>query len=212
MKAELFYVHDPMCSWCWGFTEVAKHLFSVLPESITVQRLLGGLAADNDQPMPMVQQKSIQENWLRIENTIPGMKFNFDFWAVCQPRRSTYPACRAVIAARKQGDEYDEAMTFRIQQAYYEEARNPSDNETLIELAVELGLDQRQFSRDFHAESCQQVLLNEVSLSRDMHADSFPSLIFKSGDTARPVAIDYLDASPMLALIEMFLEMEEETK
>ena len=115
MKAELFYVHDPMCSWCWGFTEVAKHLFSVLPESITVQRLLGGLAADNDQPMPMVQQKSIQENWLRIENTIPGMTFNFDFWAVCQPRRSTYPACRAVIAARKQGDEYDEAMTFRIQ-------------------------------------------------------------------------------------------------
>jgi len=212
MKAELFYVHDPMCSWCWGFAEAAKQLFSVLPENVTVQRLLGGLAADNDQPMPMVQQKSIQENWLRIENTIPGMKFNFDFWAVCQPRRSTYPACRAVIAARMQGGEYDEAMTFRIQQAYYEEARNPSDNKTLIELAVELGLDQRQFSRDFLAESCQQVLLNEISLSRDMHADSFPSLIFKSGDTARPVAIDYLDASPMLALIEMFLEKEEETK
>ena len=137
------------------------------------------------------------------------MKFNFDFWAVCQPRRSTYPACRAVIAARMQGDEYDEAMTTRIQQAYYEEARNPSDNETLIELAGELGLDQRQFSRDLLAESCQQVLLNEVSLSRTLHADSFPSLVFKAGDSVWPVAIDYLDVSPMLELIETLQQMEE---
>ncbi len=209
MRAELFYVHDPMCSWCWGFARVAKQLFNALPDNVSVHRLLGGLAKDNDQPMPLAQQKSIQGNWVRIEDTISGVKFNFDFWAVCQPRRSTYPACRAVIAARMQGDEYDEAMTFRIQQAYYEEARNPSDNGTLIELAVELGLDEQQFSRDLLAESCQQVLLNEVSLSRKLGADSFPSLILKSGDSVRPVTIDYLEASPMLVLIEMFLEMEE---
>ena len=209
MKTELFYIHDPMCSWCWGFAGVAKQLFNSLPKNVVVQRLLGGLAADNDQPMPREQQKSIQENWLRIENKIPGVKFNFDFWHECQPRRSTYPACRAVIAARLQGDEYDETMTARIQQAYYEEARNPSDNETLIELAIDLGLDQQRFSSDLVAEASQQTLMNEIQLSRDLHADSFPSLVFKAGDSVWPVAIDYLDASPMLELIEMFLQIEE---
>ena len=161
MKNELFYIHDPMCSWCWGFAGVAKQLFNSLPGSVTVHRLLGGLAADNNQPMPLELQKSIQENWRRIENKIPGVKFNFDFWSVCQPRRSTYPACRAVIAARLQGDEYDETMTARIQQAYYEEARNPSDNETLIELAIDLGLDPHRFRNDLVAESSQQILMDE---------------------------------------------------
>lgn len=209
MKSELFYVHDPMCSWCWGFAGVVRQLLSSLPENVMVHRLLGGLAADNNQPMPLDLQKSIQENWLRIENTIPGVKFNFDFWTVCQPRRSTYPACRAVIAARMQGAEYDEAMTVRIQQAYYEEARNPSDNETLIELAVELGLDQQRFSRDLLADNSQKVLLDEIHLSRDLHVDSFPSLVLKSGASVWPVTIDYLDAPPMLEQIEIFMGMEE---
>ena len=46
----------------------------------------------------------------RIEGRIPGVRFNFDFWTHCTPKRSTYPACRAVIAARAQDPTLDEAM------------------------------------------------------------------------------------------------------
>ena len=209
MKTELFYIHDPMCSWCWAFAGVAKQLFSSLPETVTIHRLLGGLAADDEQPMSADMQQHIQQNWRRIEDKIPAVKFNFDFWHLCQPRRSTYPACRAVIAARLQGDEYDEAMTARIQQAYYKEAKNPSDIDTLVELASDLGLDQNRFRHDLSATGTQQTLMGEIQLSRELHADSFPSLVFKAGDSVWPVAIDYLDDSPMLELIEMFLQMEE---
>jgi putative protein-disulfide isomerase len=55
------------------------------------------------------------------------------------PRRSTYAACRAVIAARRQNPGYEEKMILAIQQAYYLEARNPADSHTLIELASEIG-------------------------------------------------------------------------
>jgi putative protein-disulfide isomerase len=203
MTAELFYIHDPMCSWCWGFAQARKKLFESVPENVTIRRLLGGLAADDDQPMSASMQQYIQQNWRRIENEVPGLRFNFDFWHLCQPRRSTYPACRAVIAARQQGDEYDEAMTERIQQAYYEEAKNPSDNETLIELAADLGLDEHRFSIDINADTTEQVLKDEIQLSTKLHAESLPSLVLKVDDTVWPVAIDYLDASPMLQLIEM---------
>jgi hypothetical protein len=39
----------------------------------------------------------------RIERSVPGTKFNFEFWSRCRPRRATYPACRAVIATYKSG-------------------------------------------------------------------------------------------------------------
>ena len=126
MSNRLIYVHDPMCSWCWGFTDTYQSLVKRLPEDLTVLRLLGGLAPDSDEVMNESTQMMIQQAWQRIEQMIPGKQFNYDFWTKCKPRRATYPACRAVIAAREQGDKYDVLMTSRIQQAYYQQARNPS--------------------------------------------------------------------------------------
>lgn len=206
MNTVLYYVHDPMCSWCWGFEATKNQLFSCLPETLRVQRLLGGLAVDNDQPMPDDMQLHLQKTWHHIEDKIPGVKFNFDFWRKCQPRRSTYPACRAVIAARQQGNDHDEVMTASIQQAYYQESRNPSDNATLIELAEEIGLNTQLFSNDLFADATQQSLMQEIHLSRKLHADSFPSLVLKVEDSLWPVAIDYNDVSPMLELIETLLD------
>ena len=87
MKAILYYVHDPMCSWCWGFSRALNELLENLPKDIEVCRLLGGLAADSDVPMPDSMQQHIKSNWSRIEDRIPGVKFNFDFWSKCIQRQ-----------------------------------------------------------------------------------------------------------------------------
>lgn len=107
MKSILYYIHDPMCSWCWGFSRTLNTLLEQLPADVEVRRVLGGLASDSDLPMPDSMQQTIKSNWTRIEDTIPDVKFNFDFWEKTIPRRSTYAACRAVIAARLQGEEND---------------------------------------------------------------------------------------------------------
>ena len=52
MSSTLYYAHDPMCSWCWGFRPVWQSLRRQLPPAVRVVRLLGGLAPDNDEPMP----------------------------------------------------------------------------------------------------------------------------------------------------------------
>lgn len=204
--SRLYYIHDPMCSWCWGFAPVLTQLLSALPEGIEVRRVLGGLAVDSDVPMPVEMQSMLQETWRRIEAKIPDTKFNFDFWTKCQPRRSTYPSCRAVIAARQQGAQFDALMTTAIQSAYYQQARNPSDIETLVELANELGLDVDRFKEDLLSEATQQALEAEIELSRELHAESFPSLVFEMGSATWAVPIDYRNAKPMLELIRTFIE------
>ena len=62
----LIYVHDPMCSWCWGFRPNFENLCKQLPAGLSVNRLLGGLAPDNDQPMPAELQSKLQDTWRRI--------------------------------------------------------------------------------------------------------------------------------------------------
>lgn len=202
MNKTLIYVHDPMCSWCWGFEPTRQRILAGLPVDMSVKRLLGGLAPDSDQPMPEAMRAGLQQTWQRIAAMIPGTRFNFDFWTENTPRRSTYPANRAVIAARLQGEEHDPAMTAAIQRAYYLEARNPSDDSTLIELAGEIGLDSERFAADLVAESTQEMLLDEIREARMLGIDSFPSLAVLHDERLRRIGLDYGDAEAMLRQIE----------
>ena len=52
MAIELLYVHDPMCSWCWAFRPAFASLRAQLPRELRLRKVVGGLAPDNDQPMP----------------------------------------------------------------------------------------------------------------------------------------------------------------
>ena len=206
MKATLYYVHDPMCSWCWGFSSALTKLLDALPKEIEVKRLLGGLAPDSDVPMPEPMQQSIKSNWSRIEDMIPGVKFNFDFWQKAVPRRSTYPACRAVIAARQQGIEYDVKMTKAIQCAYYQEARNPSDNSTLIELATEIKLTIPKFEKDLLSNETNNIFIEEMNLARELYVESYPSLVFQVGDNFFSIKINYNDSDIMKKQIEKYFQ------
>ena len=203
--AMLYYVHDPMCSWCWSFDPVRRELLDGLPENVTVRRLLGGLAPDTDQPMPDAMRTTLQATWRRIQQSIPGTEFNFGFWSDCRPRRSTWPACRAVIAARSQAAGFDEVMTRAVQKAYYLQARNPSDDTTLVELAVEIGLQEQVFSEALTAEATQQILLDEMAEARRLQVDSFPGLALQVDDSVWRIPVDYLNSQPMLDLIRQLI-------
>ena len=202
VAAILYHVHDPMCSWCWGFRDCWDRLRAALPESVRVVNVVGGLAPDSNEPMPLELQKTVAGYWANVA-TKTGAQFNFDFWRDCKPRRSTYPACRAVLAARNQGAE--QAMIDAIQQAYYLRAMNPSDNSTLITLAEELGLKVKQFSADLISMEIQLVLEENFALRRKIGVYSFPSLVLARGENFTSIAIDYESHLPGLKAINSLL-------
>lgn len=194
-----------MCSWCWGFDRVYTQLLNALADSIEVIRLLGGLAPDSGEPMPMEMRSYLQTTWKTIAEAIPGTRFNHDFWTDCQPRRSTWPACRAVIAARDQGMEFDPAMTRAIQRGYYLEAKNPSDDSVLIEFATQIGLNENLFTRELNSQHTRDQLEQEITYSRQLGVRGFPSLLVLNGDDASLIEIDYNDANVMLTNINSVL-------
>ncbi len=194
MTTTLYYVHDPMCSWCWAFRPVWQSVKSRLPANLPVHNLLGGLAPDTNLPMAEDMRQFLQQTWQKIQTTVPGTAFNFDFWSETVPRRSTYPACRAVIAARSQDKTLEEAMILSIQEAYYLHAINPSIDESLIALAEKLGLDNKQFKHDLNAEQTQQNLLKEIHFHQALGARGFPGLVLKSENNTRIITSSYTDA------------------
>lgn len=149
--------------------------------------------------MSPAMQQEIRNHWKTIQKQVPGIMFNFEFWQQNTPRRSTYPACRAVIAAKNQESSVEDAMIHAIQTAYYLQAENPSDDAVLIHCAETLGLDISRFKQDLHDPATGEQLFHEIRLAQSMQIFSFPSLVLQSDSVIRNIHIDYLDADKMLS-------------
>ena len=206
MVITLFYVHDPMCSWCYAFDSSLTALQKELPDFIRIKKIIGGLAPDTTQPMPVELQQNIQQTWRRIEQTVPNMLFNYDFWIINRPVRSTYPACRAILAARQQGADFEDKMIGAIQTAYYQKAKNPSLPSTLLQCALEVGLAVDKFANDLTSDEIEEELQNEIGTARSLSVISYPSLLLEHGGRLFPVSVDYLDHETMIREIASILE------
>ncbi|USD42734.1 DsbA family protein [Vibrio sp. SCSIO 43135] len=201
---KLYYVYDPMCSWCWGYKPTWSKIEQAISKDLDVVYVVGGLAPDSDVPMPLEMQTQIASYWKRIEDYL-GTQFNYDFWEKNTPRRSTYPSCRATLAARKQGKE--QTMLTAIQHAYYLQARNPSDNSVLIEVAKEAGLDQAQFKADLESSEIETELQNELALARSIGGNSFPSLFVEREGRITELRIDYQNADSTIDEVKALLAL-----
>lgn len=207
MTATLLYCYDPMCSWCWGFRPTWSKLQKALQplvdnKQLTIQPLLGGLAVDSDQPMPEEMKAKLEATWHHIQDSL-GSDFNFDFWRTAQPRRSTYPACRACYVARDMG--LEEEMYHAIQEAYYLQAKNPSDLDVLTECAIHIGLKAEGFTKSMAHVKEHQLLEQEINQARHLGLNSFPSLALVIGDKLTYIQLDYQDHTSMLASIKKAL-------
>lgn len=199
----LFYIMDPMCSWCYGFHPSIDAIREKWP-NLTIKYVTGGLAPDSDEPMDVEMQKHLRSVWKQIDART-GVPFNTDFWDKCSPRRSTYPACRAVNTAERLIDNGAALMTQAIQQAYYQEANNPSDNSTLIALAESIGLDKDTFTTAFQHPEAQLILEESIEFSHALDAQGFPALRYEHKGKYYRVSDGYATAETIISRLETIM-------
>jgi len=191
----LYYILDPMCSWCYAFAPVWQKLLKNLDSDVHVEYVYGGLAPHSDEPMSKSMQEMLENTWKAIEKKV-GTQFNYDFWKKCKPRRSTYLACQACISAKEQGKEYE--MIKEIQKAYYKNASNPSDRDTLERAALNAKLNVKQFSSDLESQKTITLLEKNLNRRRALGVNGFPSLILKSDNQYYNIDIDFTDYKNIL--------------
>jgi len=200
----LYYFVDPMCSWCFGFKPEMKEIASSLPDEVQLHYVMGGLAPDSDEPMPAQMKEYIKHHWQTVAQRT-GVEINFDFWEVCEPKRSTYPSCRAVIAAGLQGEDNVPLMLEAIQKGYYQQARNPSEYDTLAEIAAEIGLDKSQFQADVTSPAVEELLQLGFQFKNRLGVQGFPTLVLEKVDKYYALTIGYTQAAVVLERLDMVL-------
>lgn len=194
--AVLVYAHDPMCSWCYGFRPTWVGLRAMLPRTLSVVALVGGLAPDSDEPMSTELAEYLAATWSRV-GAVCHVPMNMAYWSqVARPPRSTYPACRAVIAAERIAGRGD-VMTSRIQDALYQEAQNVWREDVLITLAEEIGFDSEGFATMLRSDDVHAVHAEQRALAERLGMTGYPSLMLIHQGQGTPIAVRHGAADQM---------------
>lgn len=95
-----------------------------------------------------------------------------------------------------------------IQEAYYLQAKNPSDDEVLIRVAVDLGLDEVRFSEDLNHPDTQRTFDEEMEFGAAIGVQGFPSLILQTSEGYRYIPLDYNRPEVVLDTIKPLLSLD----
>lgn len=153
--------------------------------------------------MPPAMRTHLKNAWRQIAERT-GARFNMAFWDDNEPRRSTYPACRAVIAAGRQLPGMVPAMIEGIQRAYYLHARNPSDLDTLVDVAGAVGLDTERFTADLESDIVRVLFERDREDAVAMGVEGFPSVIARDERGNHWITRGWCDPQNLIARWDAF--------
>lgn len=92
-------------------------------------------------------------------------------------------------------------MIATIQHAYYLDARNLSDDATLVELAKDLGLDAERFAEALNDPATHRELERQIAQGKVLGAQGFPSLVYSNETGNHLLHYDYLDPEVTLSTV-----------
>ena len=209
-KADAYYVTDPICSWCGGFSPVIESIRDEYRDRADFSIVVGGLRVGTKDTMTDSVRDTVVHHWKEV-NKQTGQPFNFDFDVPEGFVYDTEPACRAVVTVR----ELDDTLVFdylrEVHCAFYLNNRNVVDTEILADIAVDAGIPRSDFLTRFEAADTRQKTLDDFAQALEWGIRGFPSVVLRERDRLRLLTVGYQGLESLRPLVDRWLETLEHT-
>jgi putative protein-disulfide isomerase len=172
----LIYFADPMCSWCYGFSPVIEEIRKTFGRALPVRVVMGGLRPGTETEMTPEAKREVLGHWTHVEEAT-GLPFTS---AAIDREGFVYdtdPGARAVVVARREGDDMGVSYLGRAQKAFYAEGLDLTSGEVLADLAEELGIDRPSFLEQWETEDAKQETWRDYAISQRAGVTGFPTLV-----------------------------------
>ena len=175
-EPHLIYFADPMCSWCYGFSPVIDEIRKAFGRGLPVRTIMGGLRPGTAEAMTAAAKREVVGHWAHVHEAT-GLPF--DEHALDREGfvYDTDPGARAVVVARREGQELAVRYLARAQKAFYAEGRDLTSGEVLADLAEELGMDRVSFLEQWNSEEAKQETWRDYAVSQRAGVTAFPTLV-----------------------------------
>ncbi|MFO7883322.1 MAG: DsbA family protein [Desulfobacteraceae bacterium] len=178
IKKRIVYVGDPVCSWCYAFTDTFERIKTEFLGKIEFSYYMGGLVIDRDIKINAAMKKLLKKNWKEVEvKTGKRIKACEKIDGVHPMPYISDPACRAFMCIKSIDEELAYGFYKLVHQRFYEELKDISDENNLCDIAGELGIDKSFFIEKFRHKSAQEQVYKAMDKVKALGVRAFPALV-----------------------------------
>jgi putative protein-disulfide isomerase len=202
-KPQLIYVGDPMCSWCYGFSDELVEIAETFKNDVDFKVIVGGLRPFTKDPWDSDLQHFLRKHWIEIGKET-GQKFNLEI--LNQPNfvYDTEPAARAykVLESLKA----PKLEIFKsIQELFYFHNTDPKTATAYVDICKKYKVSFDEFKTAFVSDDFKQLTKNDFQYSQQMGVRGFPSLVLIINNQATMITNGYQKAENIIQTINNIL-------
>ena len=201
----LWYIADPMCSWCWGFMPVIEAIRHEYGGRLKVELLLGGLRPGTKDPIQPKQREEIRHHWRSVQR-MTGQSFTFEG---AMPEGFVYdtePTSRGVVAVSIINPKIVFPFLKAVQFAFYVEQQDVTNAAVLAQLATSVGADAERFLEVFESDTARHRTAGHFNKARGWGVHGFPAIVMQNAAGCSPLATGYHSFKELRPKLDEWLE------
>lgn len=178
-KPVLYYITNPMCAWCYGFTPTIRRLWGLWQGHLEVKVLFGNLQAFATEPLRQEEKERLALSWHRVQERT-SLPFDYRFFTQKEYIYDTEPACRALLAIKLLRPTLTLEVLRAFHSAFYADGRDLTNLQVLINLVKLFGISENLFLTLFESDEIMAQMEEEFLQVEQMGATSYPSVYIQS--------------------------------
>ena len=210
IKDTIYYVYDPLCSWCYGFSPVMKKLKNSYDNEFNFEVISGGMqSGDRKQPVSVIRDylKGAYKNV--TERT--GVEFGDKFMKVLDDGTrilDSIPPSIALSIIKELKPEETLNFAAIIQEAIYYDGMDWNLVEAYFPYLEKYNIDPDEFMKKFEDPIYKEKTLEDFKLASNFGVTGFPTVILKKDDKYYLIAQGFVPFEQLNASVEQVLKSQ----
>jgi putative protein-disulfide isomerase len=178
-KITLYYVTDPICSHCWALEPVLRRFEEEYGHYFQMHTVMGGLLESWDGFADVANgigsPSDVAGHWREVGEH-SRMPIDGSLW-LTNPVHSSYPPSRVFKVIQQKDEQLARTFLRRAREAVFAFNENIGDEQVLIKIVNQIGLDGETIVKEAELPAGQQLLTQDFSLARSLGVRGFPTII-----------------------------------
>lgn len=211
IKDTIYYVYDPLCSWCYGFSPVIKKTKAIYKDQFNFEVISGGMQT-GERKQPVSAIRDYLKGAYKDVTKRTGVEFGDKFMKVLEEGERMLDSIPPSIALSIVKDlKPEQALDFAtsIQKAIYYDGFDWNSVDAYLPYIKDYDLDPEDFRRKFNEPYYLEKTLEDFKLAANFGATGFPSVILKKDDKYYLIAQGFIPFEQFDATIKQVLTLKE---
>jgi len=182
---KIIYIYDPLCGWCYGFSQVIQECYEKHKDEFEFEVLSGGMMIGERVGSINTIAPFIKTAYHSVERTT-GIKFGEPYLRHLEEGTmildSELPSI-ALSVFKLYFPDLAIPYVHDLQSALYFDGKNPNEYELYRYLAVNFGIDPDEFEIKMKLDTSKEAAYYDFALARQLRVESYPAVLIQTSDT-----------------------------